>query len=75
MRRLKWGQVEQFRRRKCRLRNHVTSKVEQLRRQRYRQKKHGTSKEGVKKRKNHKEFKEQGQVEIILAIEEELFKI
>jgi hypothetical protein len=75
MRRLKWGPMEQFRRRKCRLRNHMTSKVEQLKRRRYRQRKHGTSKEGVRKRKNHKEFKQQGQVEIILAIEEELSKI
>ncbi len=53
----------------------MTSKVEQLKRRRYRQRKHGTSKEGVRKRKNHKEFKQQGQVEIILAIEEELSKI
>jgi hypothetical protein len=34
-----------------------------------------TSKEGVKKRNNHKEFKEQGQVEIIPTIEEEVSKI
>jgi hypothetical protein len=53
----------------------VTSKVEQLKRRRYRQRNHMTSNEGVRKRNNHKKFKEQGQVEIIPAIEEKVFKI
>jgi hypothetical protein len=58
MMRLKKGPMEQFRRRKCKLRNHKTLKLEQLRRWRYRQKNHWTSNEGIRKRENHGELKD-----------------
>jgi hypothetical protein len=48
--------MEQLKRRKCRLRNHKTSKLEQFKRQKYRQRNHRTLEEGVRKKKNHKEF-------------------
>jgi hypothetical protein len=54
---MKWGFdfVGPIRRKKYKLRNHMTSEVEQLRR-RYNQKNHKTLKEGVKK-KNQKQFR------------------
>jgi hypothetical protein len=60
MRILKQGPMEQLKRRKCRLRNHMTSKVEQLGMRMYIQNNHITLEEGVRKRKNHKKTQEQG---------------
>jgi hypothetical protein len=54
---LKKVPVEQLGRRKCILKNHMTSKVEQFKRRKYNQRNHMTLKEGVKKRKNHREFR------------------
>jgi hypothetical protein len=45
--------MKQLKRRKCKLRNHRTSKEKQLMRRKYKQRNHNTSKEGVEKRKNH----------------------
>jgi hypothetical protein len=54
---MKQGLVEQHRKRKCRLRNHMISKVEQLKRRRYNQSNHKTLEEGVNRKKNHRQFK------------------
>jgi hypothetical protein len=58
--------VEQFKRRKCKLKNHKTSKVEQVRKRRmYNQRNHMTLKEGVKKRKKPQKIHEHEKVEAI----------
>jgi hypothetical protein len=53
MKKQKQGLVEQLRRRKCRLKNHMLLKVEQFRRRRYSQKYHRILEEGVRKKQNH----------------------
>jgi hypothetical protein len=49
--------MEHLKRKKCKLRNHMTSKVEQLKRRRYSYRNHRTLKEGVRKKQSHREFK------------------
>ncbi len=55
--RYKQDLMEHLKRKKCKLKNHKTSKVEQSKRWRYKQKNHKTLEEGVKKRKNHSELR------------------
>jgi hypothetical protein len=43
-----------IRRRKCRLKNHKTSKVEQLKRRRYNQRYHKTLEEGLGRKKTRR---------------------
>ncbi len=49
--------MEQHKRRKCKLKNHMILKMEQLKRRRYDQRNHKTLEQRVKKEKNHRQFK------------------
>jgi hypothetical protein len=57
MKRQNQGPMEQFKRKKYRLKNHKTSKNEQFKRRRYNQRYCMTLEEGVMKKKNQREFK------------------
>jgi hypothetical protein len=56
MKRLKQGPMKQLRRRKCKLRNHMTSKEGQFKRKCI-LRNHKTLKEGATRRKNHRKLK------------------